>query len=28
MLAFGLLDDVMKPFLRFAEWSLHTLLGL
>jgi Zn-dependent protease len=28
MLAFGLLDDVMKPFLGFAEWSLHTLLGL
>ena len=28
LLAFGLLDDVMQPILRFGEWLLHTLLGL
>lgn len=28
LLAFGLLDDVMGPLLRLAEWLLHTLLGL
>jgi Zn-dependent protease len=28
LLAFGLLDDVMAPILRFAEWFLHALLGL
>jgi len=28
LLAFGLLDDVMEPILRFGEWLLHKLLGL
>jgi len=28
LLASGLLNDVMAPILRFAEWLLHTLLGL
>jgi Zn-dependent protease len=28
LLAFGLLDEVMGPFLRLAEWFLHVLLGL
>ena len=28
LLAFGLLDDVMGPLLRLAEWLLHTLLEL
>jgi Zn-dependent protease len=28
LLAFGLLDDLMGPLLRLAEWLLHTLLGL
>ena len=28
LLAFGLLDDVMDPVIRFAERFLHTLLGL
>ena len=28
LLAFGLLDDVMAPVLRLAEWLLHLLLGL
>jgi len=28
LLASGLLDDVMAPILRLAEWLLHTLLGL
>jgi Zn-dependent protease len=28
LLAFGVLDDLMGPFLRIAEWLLQTLLGL
>ena len=28
LLAFGLLDDVMEPILRFGEWLLHSLLDL
>ena len=28
LLAFGVLDDLMEPLLRLAEWLLHTLLGL
>ena len=28
LLVFGLLDDVMEPILRFAEWLLHSLLDL
>jgi Zn-dependent protease len=28
LLAFGVLDDVMEPLLRLAEWLLQTLLGL
>jgi Zn-dependent protease len=28
LLAFGLLDDLMGPLLRLAEWLLHTLLAL
>ncbi|MGE5130893.1 MAG: site-2 protease family protein [Sphingomonadaceae bacterium] len=28
LLAFGLLDDLMRPLLRLAEWLLHTLLDL
>jgi Zn-dependent protease len=28
LLAFGLLDDVIEPIVRFGEWLLHTLLGL
>ena len=28
LLAFGLLDDVMGPLPRLAEWLLHTLLEL
>jgi Zn-dependent protease len=28
LLAFGLLDDLMGPLLRLAEWLLHTLLEL
>ena len=28
LLAFGLLDDLMRPLLRLAEWMLHVLLGL
>jgi Zn-dependent protease len=28
LLAFGLLDDLMRPLLRLAEWLLHTLLEL
>ena len=28
LLAFGLLDDLMEPILRVAEWLLQALLGL
>src|SRR6478672_1359388 len=28
LLAFGVLDDVMEPLLRFGEWMLQALLGL
>ncbi len=28
LLAFGLLDDVMRPLLQLVEWLLQTLLGL
>jgi len=28
LLAFGLLDDLMEPILRFGEWLLHSLLDL
>jgi Zn-dependent protease len=28
LLAFGLLDNVMGPLLRFGEWLLQALLGL
>jgi len=28
LLAFGVLDNVMGPLLRFGEWSLQALLGL
>ena len=28
LLAFGVLDNVMGPLLRFGEWSLHALIGL
>ena len=28
LLAFGLLDNVMRPLLRFGEWSLQALLGV
>ena len=28
LLAFGVLDNVMGPLLRFGEWSLHALIGV
>ena len=28
LLAFGVLDNVMEPLLRFGEWALHSLVSL